>query len=60
MKTQANYLDTIAVEEKYLHVRGSSSKAAQADTQDKKLEITHTKYNIRKYEDIQIIKINFK
>ena len=43
MKTQANYLDTIAVEEKYLHVRGSSSKAARADTQDKKLEINSQK-----------------
>ena len=51
MKTQANSL------EKCLHVRGSSRKAAQADTQDKKLEITYTKYNIRKYEDNLIIKI---
>ena len=39
-----HYLDTIEVEEKYLHVRGSSSKAAQADIQDKKLETTDTKY----------------
>ena len=54
-----HYLDTIEVEEKYLHVRGSSSKAAQADIDDKKLEITDTKYNIRKYEDNLIIKIKF-
>ena len=53
-----HYLDTIEVEEKYLHVRGSSSKAAQADNDDKKLEITETKYNsIRKYEDNLINKI---